>query len=193
MSRVLTRLMLVCVLLGVLTPAAHASPTQTMTFEAPRELGDPAQRDQAFDKIASLGARSLRVILYWQDVAPSPNAARKPSFDATDPAAYDWSRYDPVMTGAARRGWSVILTVTGPVPRWATAGGRDHVTRPSAREFQAFMTAVGKHYGSDINTWAIWNEPNHPDFLGPQYSAKGDRPLSPGIYRHLFLAAWRGL
>ena len=193
MSRVLTRLMLVCVLLGIVAPAAHASHTQVMTFEAPRELLDPAQREQAFERIASLGARSLRVILYWQDVAPSPNAARKPTLDATDPTAYDWSRYDPVLTEAARRGWSVILTVTGPVPKWATAGGRDHVTRPSAREFRAFMTAVGKHYGSQIHTWAIWNEPNHPDFLAPQYSAKGHRPLSPGIYRNLFLAAWRGL
>jgi hypothetical protein len=193
MSRVLTRLALVCVLLGVAAPAAHASSHQVMTFEAPRELGDPALRDKAFDQIASLGASSLRVILYWQDVAPSPGSARRPRFDATDPAAYDWSRYDPIFTEAARRGWSVIVTVTGPVPKWATSTKRDHVTRPSAREFQAFMTALGKHYGSQIHTWAIWNEPNHPQFLFPQYSTKTHRPLSPGIYRQLFLAAWRGL
>jgi hypothetical protein len=193
MARVLTRLALVCVLMAVFAPAAQAGHHQTMTFEAPRELGDPALRDKAFDQISSLGASSLRVILYWQDVAPQANSAKRPKFDATDPTQYDWSKYDPIFTEAARRGWSVIVTVTGPVPTWATSTKRDHVTRPSAKEFQAFMTALGKHYGSQVNTWAIWNEPNHPQFLDPQYSAKGHVPLSPGIYRQLFLAAWRGL
>jgi hypothetical protein len=195
MPAVLTRLLFVClVTVALAAPAtAQASSHQTMSFEAPRELVDASQRDQAFDKIQSLGASSLRVILYWQDVAPSPKSAQRPKFDATDPTQYDWSRYDPILTGAARRGWSVILTVTGPVPRWATASKKDNLTRPSAKEFQSFMTALGKHYGSQVNTWAIWNEPNHPSFLLPQFSAKGHKPLSPGIYRQLFLGAWRGL
>src|SRR5947209_13476340 len=179
--------------MAVQAPAERASSHQVMPFVAPLQLGDPAQRDKAFDQIASLGATSLRVILYWQDVAPSPNSARRPSFDATDPTRYNWSRYDPIMTEAARRGWPVILTVTGPVPKWATSTKRDHVTRPSPKEFQAFMTAVGRHYGGQIHTFAVWNEPNHPQFLDPQYSARGHVPLSPGIYRQLFLAAWRGL
>jgi hypothetical protein len=40
--------------------------------------------------------------------------------------------------------------------------------------------------------WSIWNEPNHPQFLRPQYSSK-HRPLSPGIYRDLYRAALKGL
>jgi hypothetical protein len=171
---------------------ALASPGQTMTFEAPRDLSDPATRESAFGEIESLGARSLRVILYWRDVAPSPDARRRPEFDLTDPAVYDWSHYDAIVDGARDRGWSVQLTVSGPVPRWATARRRDHVTRPSAKQFRAFMTAAGRHFRVQVDQWAAWNEPNHPDFLKPQYG-KGKRPLSPRIYRKLFLAMWRGL
>src|SRR4051794_24830495 len=171
-------LLLACL---ALPACAQASSTMSVTFEAPRDLQDPATRDGAFDQIASLGARSTRVILYWNDVAPDRDSASKPGVDLTDPASYDWSKYDAILAGAKDRGWSVLLTVTGPVPVWATSSKKDHVTRPSAKEYQAFMTALAKHYGGQVNLWSVWNEPNHPDFLQPQYSTKGHRPLSPGI------------
>ena len=40
-----------------------------------------------------------------------------------------------MIEGAVARGWQVLLTVSGPVPRWATNGARDNVTRPSPTEF----------------------------------------------------------
>jgi hypothetical protein len=91
------------------------------------------------------------------------------------------------------RGWKVLLTVSGPVPRWATNGARDNLTRPSPTEFQRFMTAAGRHYAAKVARWSIWNEPNQPQFLLPQYSAAKHTPLSPRIYRNLFLAGQRGL
>ena len=96
-----------------------------------------------------------------------------------------------MVSEARARGWSVLLTVSGPVPRWATALRRDNVTRPSANEFGLFMTAVGRHYGSQVQTWSIWNEANHPQFLEPQYVS--GQPASPRIYRGLFQAAVAGL
>jgi hypothetical protein len=39
--------------------------------------------------------------------------------------------------------------------------------------------------------WSIWNEPNHPQFLGPQY--RRGKPYSPRLYRRLFQAADRAL
>ena len=78
------------------------------------------------------------------------------------------------------------------IPRWATNGARDTVTRPSPAEFQKFVHAVGAHYGTKVDTWSIWNEPNQPQFLGPQYSPH-KTPLSPRIYRNLYFAAQRGL
>jgi hypothetical protein len=184
--------LLICVAcLTLATASASASTGQTMTFEAPRDLLDPGARPGALNELASLGVHRLRVVLYWRNVAPNAESATRPSFDATDPNRYSWGQYDAVMAAAAQRNWPVLLTVSGPVPRWATASGTDNVTRPKAAEFQQFMTAVGRWYGAQVKTWSIWNEPNHPQFLGPQYSH--GRPASPRIYRSLFVAARKGL
>jgi hypothetical protein len=178
--------------LALAAPAAHASKTEEVTFEAPRDLFDPAKRDSAFEEINALGAHALRIVLYWQDVAPDATSRVKPKLDMSDPSVYDWSKYQPVLDEAKRRGWTVQITASGPVPRWATNGARDNVTRPSPNEFRMFMTALSKHFGDEVSRWSIWNEPNHPQFLGPQYDSR-HRPASPKIYRNLYAAALRGL
>ena len=132
-----------------------------------------------------------RIILYWHDVAPSPNSSAKPAFDAADPAGYDWSKYDPAIDEAKARGWPVLLTVSGPVPKWATLARRDTRTRPSPSEFTRFTEAVAKHYAGRVSQFSIWNEPNLPRFLLPQYF-KG-QVASPQWYRKLFFAGVRGL
>src|SRR5438876_806390 len=83
--------------------AAHA---QRLTFEAPRDLLDPAYRDGALAELASLGVHSLRVVLYWHNVAPAADSRVRPNFDATDPAAYNWGQYDALIDAAAQRGSS---------------------------------------------------------------------------------------
>ena len=188
------RLVLITLLAAaLLAPAgsAWASHGQVTSFEAPRDFLDPASRATAFDDVASFGVHSIRLVMYWRDVAPSAKSRVRPKFDAADPSAYDWSRYQPVLDEAKARGWSVLLTLSGPVPRWATNGARDQVTRPSPNEFRMFTMAVAKHFGDDVTTYSIWNEPNHPDFLRPQY-ARHHRPASPKIYRSLYFAAMRG-
>lgn len=194
MARSSTRLIALALALALCTllaPAAHADSDQYMTFEAPRDLKDPATRPGAMDQIASLGVNRLRVILTWKTVAPSPNSKTKPAADLTDPASYDWSTYDGLMADAQARGWPVLMTISGPVPKWATRDKKDDVTRPIPAEYQAFVTAVGKKYGAQVSTWSVWNEPNHPDFLMPQFV--NHKPYSGTLYRKLFLAAWRGL
>jgi hypothetical protein len=195
MSRIAALTLALCALLAAALPAAaFASHSQAMTFEAPVDLADPATRASAFDEISSFGVKSVRIVMLWQDVAPAASSRVKPSFDATDPSAYDWSRYDAQIDGAVARGWKVLLTVSGPVPRWATNGAKDNLTRPKPKEFQQFVTAAARRYGTKVTRWSVWNEPNQPQFLLPQYSATSKKtPLSPRIYRNLFLAAQRGL
>jgi hypothetical protein len=194
MSRIAPLALALCALVVAALPAAaQASKTQSMTFEAPVDLANPATRTAAFDEISSFGVRSIRIVMLWQNVAPDAASRVKPSFDATNPDAYNWSAYDPQVLDAVQRGWKVLLTVSGPVPRWATNGARDNLTRPKPSEFQKFMTAVARHYGTRIARWSIWNEPNQPQFLLPQYSSGRHTPLSPRIYRNLFLAGQRGL
>ena len=67
-----------------------------------------------------------------------------------------------------------------------------NVTDPSpAVEFGAFATAIGRRYGDSVSTWSVWNEPNQPQFLKPQY--KNGKPASPKLYRKLYQAAYAGL
>ena len=87
--------------------------------------------------------------------------------------------------------WRVLLTVTGPVPNWATPHGEDRFSYPSDSDFRQFMQAVGHRYGSEVKLFSIWNEPNQPGFLRPQYVH--GRLASPAIYRGLFLAGYAGL
>jgi hypothetical protein len=179
----------------VVPASASARPSQFTMFEAPTELlsDDAATRAQTFDEIQGFGVHWLRVVLYWHTVAPNPESTFKPAFDERDPNAYPgFGRYDRLLAEAKARNLRVLLTVTGPVPKWATAGHFDTVTRPSPTRFERFMTAVGRRYGPQITHWAIWNEPNHPDFLKPQYSSH-KRPESPAIYRRLVQAADKGL
>ena len=189
MSRSLPLALVFCLLLAA---SAGASPTQSMTFEAPRDLLNPTTRPAAFMELQWLGVRALRVVLTWSMVAPGADQAQKPDFEPTDPDAYDWGEYDPLMAGAKELGWPVLLTISGPVPTWATKDKLDNVTRPDPNAFAAFVTAVGRKYGDQVNSWAIWNEPNQPQFLRPQFS-RGGQATSPGLYRQLYLAGQRGL
>ena len=168
---------------------AHASHSQYTIFEAPREVADPALRDQTFDEIKRLGVTHVRALLYWNSVAPHRNSKKPPAgFVASDPASgYDWSRYDAIIDAASARGIKVMFTITGPVPRWATAHRSGHTYKPTTTQFERFVTAVGRRYGSRVSTWSIWNEPNHPDFLTPQFSHH--RAYSPVRYAALYRAA----
>ena len=50
---------------------------------------------------------------------------------------------------------------------------------------------MATRYGDRVDLWSIWNEPNHPEFLKPQFS--DGRPASPKIYRGLYRAAERAI
>jgi hypothetical protein len=192
-AKALLSLPLACLLLGLVGPGlAQASHNEAVYFEDSSQLLNPKSRPAALATMQHLGARALRVELYWREVAPNATSATKPVFDATNPASYHWEQYLPLMAEAQRLGLRVLLTVTSPVPRWATSTHRDYLTHPDATDFEQFMTAVGRQFGSQVSLWAIWNEPNHPAFLQPQFASNG-QPASPRIYRALFQAGYNGL
>jgi hypothetical protein len=197
MSRI--RILLCTVLASALaagaagTSQALASHSQITYFEGSADLLGPKTREHAIAQLQSLGVKALRVELYWFDVAPSPKSSNRPAFDATNPANYNWGAYDWLLGKARELHWPILLTVTSPAPRWATSNRKaPYVTRPDDLDFQQFMTAVGRHYGSQVSLYSIWNEPNHPAFLLPQWNSNGT-PASPRIYRGLYQAAYAGL
>jgi hypothetical protein len=188
------RLLPILTLLAALAvPAgASASSRQVTTFEAPRELLSAATRDATLSRITSLGVTNIRQLVYWRDYAPNPTSATRPAFDASDPNAYPadtWDNLDGLIAAAKAHGVSVMLTLTGPPPRWAARDSK--LSYPDAKAFGAFATAVGRRYANDVATWSVWNEPNQPQFLLPQYVH--GKPASPGIYRKLYQAAYAGL
>lgn len=177
--------------LALLLPAASASANsrQFTTVEAQAELlnGSP---DQALNLIQSLGATAIRLQLSWASVAPDAGSAHAPAFNATDPNAYPaagWAPYDAAISAARARGIRVLLTLSGPAPRWATPR-HDGLTSPSATAFGRFATAVGRRYGTQVSWWGIWNEPNLGKLLKPIGGLK-----SAIVYRNLYLKAYGGL
>jgi hypothetical protein len=178
--------------LAIAAPAAEARGSQATIFEATRELRSPdaALRAETFDEMRGFGIRQIRVVMYWRDVAPKPGSNSRPSFAETDPRSYDWTIYERIVNEARARGFRVLLTPSGPGPDWATLSNNG-VGYPSATRFGRFMQAAGRQFGSRVSTWSIWNEPNHPGFLRPQY--RRGKPYSPRLYRKLFQAAHRAL
>ncbi len=177
---------------GLSASTALASHSQVTYFEGSNTLLSPRTRPHAIAQMQHLGVSALRIELYWADVAPHAKSATKPSFDGTSPGSYAWGEYDALVGEAVRLHWKILLTVTAPAPRWATSNKKaPYITRPDDKDFQEFMTAVGRHYGSLV-TYSIWNEPNHPAFLMPQWNSNGT-PASPRIYRGLYQAAYAGL
>ena len=178
---------------GVCPGQALASHTETTFFEGGSVLLLPASRPRAITQLRSLGVTALRVELYWNEVAPRARSATAPNVDLTNPASYDWGQWTPLLAEAKRLGWQVLLTVTGPAPRWATSNRKaPYVTRPDDLDFQHFMTAAARQFGSEVSLYSIWNEPNHPTDLLPQFNRNGT-PASPRIYRGLYEAGYAGL
>ncbi len=185
-----------CAVLGAVAsvPAtsALASHSQTNYFEGSTDLLTASTRPHAIVQLQALGVKALRVELSWYNVAPGQKSATKPVFDPTNPASYSWGEYDALINEAQRLHWKVLLTVTSPVPRWATSNkAAPYVTSPGDQDFEQFMTAVGRHYGTSV-LYSIWNEANHPAFLRPQFNSHG-QPASPRIYRGLYQSGYAGL
>lgn len=180
---------------ALLAPAAHANSTQTVFFEAPRDLtarqSSPEGRAAALKQLDGLGVKALRINLRWYDVAPSPDQSAKPAFDATDPAQYNWGNYGQVVDAAVAKGWKVLLSPSSDVPKWATESGADTVTRPKPAEFELFTTAAAKRFSGSQIMWSIWNEPNLERFLKPQIV--GGKFVAGKLYRELFIAGRRGI
>ena len=199
------RALLCAAVLALSIPApAAASPFQRSILQDDAQLlaRGPEVRERTLDELAGLGVDIVKITVPWRALAPG--GRRKPSgLNAEDPGAYaGWERYDEAIASAQRRRLDVMLQVTGPAPDWATVGSSDPpgVGRPDPDEFGRFARAVGTRYSGNyqslpqVSIWSIWNEPNLPRFLLPQRSSNRRRtPLSPAIYRRLYLAAHAGL
>jgi hypothetical protein len=203
-------------------PAAASSGMETVLQDDPRIVGedDPAKLDRTLAQIASVGVDTIRVSLFWYFVAPDSTRRHRPHFGpggAKYSGAYGewrWQRFDRIVKLAERNGLNVLFDPTGPAPRWATHGRARSIshTRPDISDFRDFVAAAGGRYSGSyidpaarssdppqlprVTRWSIWNEPNFPGWLLPQWKRVGRRSyraVSPKIYRRLVDVAWKSL
>jgi hypothetical protein len=187
MSR-LTITIAVLIAAAVAAPMADASTRQLTIMQDDEQVR--GRTDDTLDEFARVGADIVKVNLYWDEVAP--NGRRKPAgFDGADPADYSWSNYGAVADAIIARGMRPFFSLGGRGPDWATGKrGRRGTYRPSATEFRRFAEAAGEQF-PQVDIWSIWNEPNLYSWLSPQRRKRV--PVSPSIYRNLYLAGHRGL
>jgi hypothetical protein len=193
----------------------RSNTTQTRTLVTMRSLGADAVRATVLWKVVAEGADLSDdeiARLKTEKLRDRARAQRK-RFKPDDPRTYptrNWDRYDNLVKQAASLGMRVYFTVTGPGPRYghrkappsqrANAG----TFKPIPTRFRSFVEAVGKRFSGQyrdengvrralprVALWSIWNEPNQPGWLSPQW--EGDVPSSPYLYRELFQAGYEGL
>ena len=186
--RRLTITIAVLIAAAVAAPMADASTRQLTVMQDDEQVR--GRTADTLDEFARVGADIVKVNLFWDEVAP--NGRRKPaSFDGANPSDYDWSNYGAVADAILARGMRPFFSLGGRGPDWATGRpGRRGTYRPSAMEFRRFAQAAGEQF-PQVDIWSIWNEPNLYSWLSPQRRKRV--PVSPSIYRNLYLAGHRGL
>ena len=193
-SRELSFLMpLVCLIaaLALLFPATATAASDLdvsiMDDQLLLDEQDPAVVDRHMRRFQSLGVDRIRVSAFWDQIAPGPTKRRKPAFDAASPVdpMYHFSNLDRVVQSATRHGFKVMISITTPAPRWATAdpGRADHQWKPDPQEFALFSRAIASRYGPSADQFAIMNEPNQPGWLQPQSNKGGF--YAPHHYRRM--------
>jgi hypothetical protein len=194
---------------------ASASTTQIALFQDGQVLTNP---QVTLLRLRELGATTVRVFVPWAKITQKPLSAKAPSnFNASDPNAYratSWAPFDAVVRDAKQLGMSVDLTVAGGAPVWAEGSGippgpgakdPNYAWKPKSSAYGQFVHAVGERYdgsftpkGSSsalpaVRFWAIWNEPNFGEDLGPQAIDGSSVSVAPNMYRGLLNAGWSAL
>src|SRR4051795_9585110 len=139
-----------------LPAAAHASKTQESIIEDETQMLEcgPEAQARALDDAKALGAETIRANVLWRRYAPAPDDFQRPvGFDAGNPAAYapgTWDMLGAMIAGAEARGLSVILTVTGAGPAWASrcqgSVAKRRTCRPRPRMLGDFVRALATQF-----------------------------------------------
>lgn len=194
--------------------SARANPQSTLSIMMDDNSliyrGD-AVRDQTMRRMKALGVDYVRVTVLWKVVAHRMRASQRRN--ASRPSAYpfrNWDRFDRLVRAGKTLGIGIYFNVTGPGPKWvmgkAPKSQRKYADtwKPNGRQYRRFVQAVGARYDGThrdendrhallprVNFWTLYNEPNQPGWLTPQW--KGKVPWSPVLYRDLWLNGRAGL
>lgn len=236
----------VLVALALCLPAAPArAEMATILQDDAQLLHRPEDEVRAsMQEIGRLGIGWVRLTAGWSVIAPAPDAAARPDFDAADPDAYPpgvWEHLDRAVRLARDARLEPLIDVAFWAPRWATSAPADQVGRLRTEidpgEYALFARAVARRYSGSfapkptvaapaepppspdrafldalmggrkdpvkdapmprtplpkVTHYTIWNEPNHPGFILPQWSFEDGRWVahSADVYRRLVQASY---
>jgi len=161
-------------------------------------LEHPENAAVSVSKWKAAGVDVVRIHARWTAIAPDRDSVRPPAgFVASDPddPHYDWVSLDRAVALVRGAGMRVMLSVTGSGPLWGSqvpSQGNPRL-RPDPARFAAFATAVAARYAAEVDRYLIWNEPNQPGWLQPQFTCRSPghcTPASPILYRALVRAAY---
>jgi len=200
---------------ALLAPAAPAQAAlQTLVQDDASLLHRPPEEVlAAMQKLRSLGVDRVRLTANWSVLTRDPDADSKPAdFHARDPGAYPQSRWlalDDAVRLAQRTGLKVMIDIGFWAPHWATTDppGPRARTNVDPQAFADFAVAVARRYNGtwgpstltfprpplpSVDQFVLWNEPNHPSLLLPQWKGRGRRarPASPALYARMVRAAY---
>lgn len=161
--------------------AAHGVPLQTGLSLS----GVESEATPNFAEAAQTGARFLKVVVHWWEVAPR---VPPPGFNPANPEdpAYRWAAADRVISEVTAHGMIPVVEIDEP-PGWAQipAGAGDRAVDPV--QLALFAHACAQRYDGSapglpqVTHWEVWNEPNATYFLEPQIVA--GQVVSAAVYR----------
>jgi hypothetical protein len=184
-------------LLAATAEAARAAPAEIGIADDRVLVAGGPSADRAVAEWGALGVDVVRIVALWSRIAPAPAARTRPAgFDADEHAApgYQWGALDGAVDRVRAAGMRVMLTVSGPGPLWSSSAPRRRraAYRPRPAAYAAFATAVARRYGTRVDRYVLWNEPNIAAWLAPQARCSRGRctPVAPHVYRRLVRAAY---
>src|SRR5438552_7007147 len=166
--------------LALAAPWAHAASGMEVALQDDGVFSSLAyySRERAFKQAEQLGVTRLRVNVPWVSVASSVKSRRKPRR-----VVYAFNQFDSLYLAAKAHDIKLQLTLTGPVPAWATGNHRIGPYKPNASLYAQFVTATVAHFRGLVDRYSIWNEPNYVGWLAPLAQA-------PSLYRKLYVAGY---
>ena len=133
--------------------------------------------DEDFARMAQGGIGTLRIVVSWGELDPSPA-----------PGDTSFASVDGIVAGAAAHGIRVLPTIYG-TPAWVSSeleenGDPSHApqSKPALEAWAEFIGELVDRYGPDgslwkenpdlnpvpVHGWQIWNEQNSPTFYLPK-------------------------
>jgi hypothetical protein len=189
------RLLPILISLFVLVPAhaASAKKTEIGITDDRILLAAGPRADAAVADWKKLGVDNVRIFALWRTIAPP---TRPTGFQGRDPSSpgYLWSYLDDAVQRVRKAGMTVTLTITGPGPVWSSSQRSHHsgAWMPRVSMYRDFASAVAQRYGSRVDRYVLWNEPNINTWLAPTSKCRHGTctPVAPDTYRALVQAAY---